>query len=821
MAGLYCLAMAHSWLLLPALVVVAALVQVVLVGLARGLGRRLSRGAMVAGVLVPLLFLAPWWSGRIALAPLGVLANQTPGVTERIETPHDVLNDTVHQFLPWEREVRRAWGEGRLPLWSDTLDGGSSPWVNPQAGVLSPIAMASRALPFEAFLLVTLFLKLMVAIEGCWLLCRVLGAGHRAALLGAVSFALGGGMIGWALFPHTRTAAWLPWMVAAAIVVARRPDRWSIAVTSLTTALVLLSGHPETAFAGGLLAAVCGLAMRRRRECRRRECRREVPFARSFRVLAVAAVLGFGLAAVQWVPFLEYLPHSQRLSGEALAGSRPVDLLRPGSWFIDGGPWALAAPFHPHTFGRPYEDGHRGPGNWAASAPLYSGLLVAAGVLVAASGRHRRRACWLLGFALVMLLMVIGPLDSLHHRLPVLHASNTSRYLLAAALALAVAAALGFDEMLRRARRGRFVALTGMAAVISLVVPVARGVTWSVPVALLWLSLLLAIGWRFSGGWHARGRWARWAVMILVVLLDLVPWGRRHLPRAPAMDLAANPALEELHRELAAAGPWRAVGEGYTSYPSVLPLYGIADARPHNPIAHGDQVAVLAAVFDFDPVTQYFAPFRNVGHPLLDFLNVRVIVSRGGGETLPPGLSRQRRANEITRFDGDRFGDWRFYRNADALPRFFLARRSEAVERRELFGRLRGLRDPRTVVLSADQVPNGPVRREWPEATVRLVKGNPGHVVLDVGGAGERLLATSLPHLSGWSARVGTQRLRRLRINGAFAGFQIGAGAREVELRFRPPGLGLGLGVTLISAVGLLLLIVSGARVRRAAIHTS
>ena len=195
-------------------------------------------------------------------------------------------------------------------MWSDLLDGGSSPWVNPQAGALSPIAMASRPLPLAAFPLVVLFLKLMVAIEGSWLLCRVLGAGRGAALLGALSFSLGGGMIGWALFPHTTTAAWIPWMTAAAIVVARRPGRRAVAATAAITAATALSGHPETAFAGGLLSALCGLAMGRR----------SLPLGRRLGALVAAALLGLGLAAVHWLPFLELLPSSQRIDAAVIRG---------------------------------------------------------------------------------------------------------------------------------------------------------------------------------------------------------------------------------------------------------------------------------------------------------------------------------------------------------------------------------------------------------------------------------------------------------------------------------------------------------------------
>lgn len=92
-----------------------------------------------------------------------------------------MLNDSIYQFVPWESEVRRAFTEHRLPLWSDRIDGGSSPWANPQAEVLSPVRMLARLVPVADSMLTVLTLKMLVAIEGAWLAARLLGACEGAA----------------------------------------------------------------------------------------------------------------------------------------------------------------------------------------------------------------------------------------------------------------------------------------------------------------------------------------------------------------------------------------------------------------------------------------------------------------------------------------------------------------------------------------------------------------------------------------------------------------------------------------------------------------
>ena len=181
--------------------------------LAPGLGHPAQAGAPRHGpgdhAASPLLF--PWIDRTRLLVPADILQRAIPAPAQvRDDHRHDLQNDTVYQFIPWELEVRHALSDLRLPLWSDDLEGGSSPWVNPQASPISPIAMPARALPIQHFLLVTLALKILVAFQGTWVLARTVGVSRLSSLLAGAGFALGGGMMAWALFPHTATLAWAP-----------------------------------------------------------------------------------------------------------------------------------------------------------------------------------------------------------------------------------------------------------------------------------------------------------------------------------------------------------------------------------------------------------------------------------------------------------------------------------------------------------------------------------------------------------------------------------------------------------------------------------
>ncbi len=769
--------MLDSWSVVLTLIAMVGAIQVLLWVLARGLGMRLERRAMAAGVVLPVIFLWPWLVEPISPAPVNIIAANVPGTdAEPVKTFHDALNDTIFQMLPWEREVRRAYSQGRLPLWSDLLEGGSSPWINPQAQPASPIAMATRVLPLPGFFTAGFFFKLMIAIQGCWLLCRVVGAGRRGALLGAMSFGLGGGMAGWALFPLTSVAAWIPWVVAGSVRVARRGGRFAVVTTAAVTAAMLLSGNPEAALGGGLLAAACGLGLRRRRST----------LASSLAPLALAATLGFGLAAVHLVPFLRFLPHSERVVHSQHHERFPsyFELTRPSTWFRPRAVVALVAPLNPHTFGRPFEGRHPGPGDWPGTATTYNGVLALAGAALAVSGRRRRRAWVFAGFGVAVYLLVSGftPFDVLHRNLPLLASGNVARYLFAAGLALSVAGALGVEELLRTASHRR------LAAVVAVLAAASLAVAFGWHVVVLWSWLAAAVALRCTRPRAAGRRWVM-AALVGLVLFDLVGWGRRHLARAPADDFVVSTAtLDELRRHLDDEGPWRAAGYGYTAYPSLLPLYGIADARPHNPLAHADQLTALTAAFDFDTRRSYFVSFRHPDHPLLDFLNVRVMVAK---EALPPGTG-------MTRLEDIPGRRGNYYLNPEALPRYFMASGAEAIRRGELTAKLKELRDPRRVLLWDDTggwAPQG-------DGDVRVVEQDDGRLVLDPPGAG--LLATSLPHPTGWSARAGGRQLERLTVNGAFAGFRVPDGSGPVILRFRPPGFRLGVAITLLSVLGCL-----------------
>lgn len=739
--------------------------------LAKGLGRTLPRHVIVLGVALPLVLLFPWFDRTRLMAPLDLLQRMIPGAPEvPASHRHDLLNDAIYQFIPWELEVRHALSDRRLPLWSDSLEGGSSPWLNPQAQVLSPIAMPARAVPIQHHLLAALALKILVAFEGAWLLARIVGVSRLSSLISAGGFALGGGLIAWALFPHTAAVAWVPWLAAAVIRLFRGGGLRAVGTTALLTAALLLSGHPEVAAIGGLFTGVCGLSLAKRGS-----------FGLGLGKAAVAAVLGFCLAAPHLLPFALYLPHSQRAHEMTSRTLPPYTVgLAPITWFLPGYGKFMLAPVSPRSYGIPFEDEFQGPINWVDSESGYAGLAAFAGSMVALLAFRRRRAWPFLGFGLVSLLLAAQwiPFAHLIYAVSALRAIALSRFLLVGCLALVIAGGMGLDAL----RHRRIPALAALIVAAALSLAAHADVFTIVLWVLIGLSMLAA--WK-RRAWGAAG-------FALVLLIDLIPWARGFLPSTdPALFYPRTEYMSVVTTEAATpGGPWRGVGEGQNLYPSLLPFYGVDELRPHNPLVPMPYLRTLQAAFGFNPTTvNYFPSFGGIDHPFLDFLNVRVIGSSIGW---PP-------AKTLERIDGDRFALYRVYRNPDALPRWFLPAGADLIREADLSRWIVNLKDPRRVAVF------DPRAAAWvgQAGAVTASFHSPGRIVLDVPGSGDRLLATSIPQPEGWKA----QGMETLVVNGAFLGVHVPANASRVELRFRPPGFlpGVLLGLAALVATAVLL----------------
>lgn len=749
--------------------------------LAKLIGRPIPLKIEAVSLVLPSVLLVSFLISGQIMFPTSVVSRAIPGAkVSTMGSRHEILNDSVYQLAPWEIEVRRALHAGNLPLWSDRIDGGSSPWNNPQAGSISPIFMAARIAPIEHHYLLALALKLLIAFQGMWLLVRILGVGRRMAPIAGVTFALSGAVMAWSSFPLSSTAVWLPWIAAATITLVRRPNPRAVAATAVVTAAMLLSGHPETAIGGGILAIICSLSFSRR-SSGIRGC------ARGIGAAAAAGLLGFMLSAPHILPFACFLPDTVRYhrvkSGD---GSQHSSELfrdpRQARWLKTG----LSA----RPFGAP-------PFTTSSYLPIagagYAGLLAVAGAAIFLARRMRRGWPFLVHAVVISLLMVrFAPFTGIAERLPLVSGVAWSRALASLSFCLVVVGALGLQTLSRR--RHPWLVAVGSAAIASTLVINADPVVVATGV--------LAIG---ALGAAARHPVFGCAAVAAVILIDLGPWATAMIPRGePELFFPSTEFTDSLEHEADRLGNPRVLGHGHTMYPSVLAAYGMDDLRYHNPVAEYAYAQVLDATLDFHPESrpyEYFSPIRRLS-PLIDFLGVGIVVT-----TVPRPFPR------LTPAFAESGGHRRAMLNPHALPRAFEPSDALIVDPSQTIAATASLDDPWEVVVSRHQLKTFDFpRNSGGHDTVDWTSNTMGRVSITTASPGPRFVATSLTHPRGWRASSPGADIRTVAINHAFLGVIVPLGVSKVDLRYVPPGFQAGVAIGCLGVLVLVWLVVSKRR---------
>jgi Bacterial membrane protein YfhO len=770
-----------------------------------------------------------WLGWRAACAWLALLAaillRYHPLLSLDATFPH---HDWLQVHQTDAEHVRRAVDDGSVvPLWSPFLMGGSPLY-----------AVATKPFSYPPFLLaVPLFggagamnvlalLHLLLAGAGMLLLARRLGCGPAAGAAAAIAFVAGT----WpgALFKSQPlwawAIAWWPWALRAALDVLEAADRrallGSAARLGIFMALQVLAGGVFQAYWLACFLAVFALPFLLRRG-------EAAAGARRFGALLLAAALCLLLSAVRVLPALawmrgsgrsEALPDAEILSGYdqvAADGGHPaLGILRVMLFRADRlGTWTLLA-----GCVLALALSRRRRVAWAAAA----GVLAC--VFIATSLPHELLTDWLPGY------------DRM--RLPY-------RFLAPAGLGAAVLLALGVEALLQRLPRAAGgPALAAGALLLGLDHALVPGVRWIVPVTSSMSELhamaepvLSAVDdgsrsrfhsphARFQTLWVARG--LRSTVGVLGGAGSGSPMYAEWLPGA-----ASPLELEALHR-------------------GVLDVLGVRWTTSFEPL-------------DVPWLEPLFAP-REIDVPA-GATPGRVRLDATGLDAYEAYFLRNLRSP-----DGEAYRRPYVYGRAGALPHAALVARPllvtgaaparaaaihEALQRRSFDATAAVyLEDPALDATALDELAAAGLagvlftdvdaKSPGPLALARRVGGRlvpqkgggvlwqptqprePDLLPLDEERVASRcngvtielpddpapllLLSELFTLYPGWTARVDGQPAELLRADGCITALRLPEGARRVELSYWPPGLTVGLGMSMAT---LMLLVVVGWRWRR------
>ncbi|HEY3174162.1 MAG TPA: YfhO family protein [Candidatus Polarisedimenticolia bacterium] len=754
-----------------ALAVVAAVLLALIVALH---GPVFTRGALVtpAGMHYAQW---PWKAGAAEAVRRGATLEENP-----------TLSDLLFQVYPWQRFIVRSLQSGAVPLWNPYSYCGVPFVANAQSAIFYPLHWPAWILPSMRAFTFAILAKILLAGLFMAVFLRGLGCSTLPCIVGAVSFGLCGFMTSWLGYAHTNAAVALPLLMHAARRLALAPSTGAFLLLVSATGAQYLGGHPETSLHIVGAAAACFLW--------------HLPSSSRPRaataLFAGGSTLGFLLAAIQLLPFLQYLMESAAL--EQRRNLPGLDPSLPAS--------ALATFLVPDRFGRPWDFSYRGPAEWQAMAG-YAG----AGVLLLAllSLRWWKEVRFLALLALACGAIVYGPpqIRSLIRAIPLAGISSNNRLLLLISFCLAAMAAVSLEAISARAAawpRGDRMRALGLIALISTALMAVALVAGAVDPQ----SPRLACG--ILGGTAllaalavlrpARGD-LYLAGVAAITCVDLFLFAYRFNPHANPADLFPSTSLTDALRRDVAADPARGgrlMTVGWTMRPETQMVYGLSSIEGYDAM----ELARYRRLLDRAQV----ASIHETGlipagsRPLLDLMGTRYIVTPPGGVVSGPEMSLM--------YDGP---DGRVFVNAGARPRLTFVTRAEALSGNETLEALAGSRsDPWNRVLIEDDATLGRPDRvdeaDGPRPTITLDLNLPGSLTATVRGqTGPGYLVVADAWHGGWRAEVNGRPATVLRADYCFMAVSVPAGEARVVLEYRPGAFTAGVWVSALALLGTLI----------------
>jgi hypothetical protein len=335
----------------------------------------------------PTLVAAGFFTLWVAILSLPMLAGKW------LASPYSDQYATGYAFRAWGAEWWKRFGH--VPLWEPELFGGM-PFVGASHGdIFYPTSFLRLVLPVATVVNLNFVIHFIAAGLFTYLLLRRFRLSWAGAVTGGLAYELTGLLASYPSPGHDGklfASTALP-LALLALVLALRERRWEgYGLLAAAVALALL-GHFQMAYyvliAGGLFALYLTFDPETPGELRARLGRLALALA--------AVVLGYGVAMIQVLPFIQYIPFSPRAQGyHGFEGATSYAV-----------PWAHVPSFFLRDFVGA-RDSYWGP-NPIKLHSEYLGLpVVALAALGAGAVARRRLVLWLGGIGLLFLLVSMG-----------------------------------------------------------------------------------------------------------------------------------------------------------------------------------------------------------------------------------------------------------------------------------------------------------------------------------------------------------------------------------------------------------------------------
>ncbi len=765
------------------------------VWLARRAGVDLPRRVAALFYLLVLLFLfRPMTGGWVSFStdiielvpPWSVGSNLTKFTVSNPQLP-----DVTMQMVPWAHQVREAWRSGELPLWNALAGCGMPLAGNGQSSGFSPFRILALPLPLGYAITAEGAMKLLVALTFTFLFCRRRGMSYAASIVAALSFGFSLFVVVWLHFTQATVAVFLPAVFYGIDLLAERVTPRRFAAAAILWAASLLGGHTETAAHIALFAALYVIWIASKRFL----------FAVAGAVVAAAI-----LASPLLVSMGEAIVRSMRFHQLRLRPYGEVPFSDLPSLFLL---------LQPRLYGSLPKEA------WASFAHAesisgFAGILGIASLIGIIVALATRRMTWrshetFFALAWITSFLAVANVTPIARALYVLIPYTAhARFRLLLCWFAALLAGVLVDRIRDDRLRAPFLiglAVTGWFLIFVFIYvgfPDAAKRTaallTSIPaLAVMLFAALLPVNRVFV------------PLLSLALVLEVFAAGRCWNPVMPVSSMYPETPLIKSLKSL--DGNDRVVGIGGALFPNLNAIFGFEDVRVLDALALDRYMGVLSAATEYD-TSEYYAKWKDPDSPLLDYLNVRWVVTE-------PGVKARRFRLRYDSRDG------RIYENLNVLPRFFAVRNVVVEPRTErLAERLRTHTDwPNTAFVerSAGILPAGTPASGRPEAggpaawkaALHLERLGPADFRLRIRAPRPVLVVSSQALWPAWRIETDRGTLAPVRVNGAFLGFIAPPGHSLVRVRYAPIKVYTAVALSLTTFLALMLWAVLAPRRRR------
>ncbi|HPO86144.1 MAG TPA: YfhO family protein [Candidatus Hydrogenedentes bacterium] len=696
-----------------------------------------------------------------------------------------LMSDVLTAFYPYYAISLHALQHNEWPLWNPFELAGVPLMANYQSAVFYPPRLLHVLFGLRWGTTFYILAKLWLCGMTAYLCARVLGLRRPAARFLSVGWMFASYNLIWCNWSLPDVSAWLPVVFMGTEQILAQAYRRGFFALALGGTLLLLAGHPETAFTMGLGVGIYFL-------CRLIYERRPViDWLRAGGVCLAGWGLAIAVSAAQILPFLEYLVHCSTFM-ERVQEQKMTWLPASVSLLF----WV------PRFFGTSAEGNYWGAINSNLYAMVYPGIpvWVAIGVLIPSMRAERTERARAIALVTSCLLCCAFAFEvypfSLISRLPVFSSLIIAYHVAFPVFAIPLLGAIAMDRWFEKPRTWGALIWVGLWAIPVLLLaafllhffgPVIRSARLGdyvrfqllVAVALAVVSTLLLA----TGSWRNASRWAP-ALLTVLLAIDLGFANRGLNPTMPAKDVFPETQLTTFLKNQ--PQPCR-VGTGEGNIASgLVTVYGIEEWLGYDGL-YPERIIRFQKTLG-----------ENFWKAIEPAASIQFYLHDPRFEPVFP-LDKTGAHERVGQFNG-----LEVYRNRRALPRAFLVNQAEIIsDKNALFSRMMesSFRPENVVLLErAPEKCSLPTPSAGFQGNARILEHTATRCLLETETNAPAVLVLADAYYPGWTARLDGQPAEILPAYYIFRAVVVPEGNHRVEFTYFPMSLRIGLA---ISAVGL------------------